>query len=168
MSPDPEPGLTSAPPVLELSTARRRMGGAALMLCGLLLLATALSAASRPGLPALVGLLGLACLWFGLRAFRPRPAQLRLAADAIVDHRGKVVARLDDVARLDRSPFAFFKPSNGFVLLLREPAPPAWERGLYWRIGRRVGVGGATSAAQAKAFAAAIEARLVERAAAGS
>lgn len=67
---------------------------------------------------------------------------------------GRQIARIEDVEHVDRGAFAF-KPSNGFLLTLRRGAPGgrAWAPGLWWRLGRRVGVGGVMRGAEARALA---------------
>ena len=40
----------------------------------------------------------------------------------------------------------------------------AWAPGMWWRVGRRVGVGGLTGGAESRAVADALAAMLVERA----
>ena len=63
---------------------------------------------------------------------------------------------------MDRGTFAF-KPSNGFLLRTATKQPRLWKPGLYWRMGRRIGVGGITRAAEAKLMADVIAVRLAER-----
>ncbi|MEM6619804.1 MAG: hypothetical protein AAF631_10930, partial [Pseudomonadota bacterium] len=55
------------------------------------------------------------------------------------------------------------RPSNGFLIRLDEPEEAAWEPGLYWCLGRRIGIGGATNPAEAKRLAQKIEVLLMER-----
>ena len=59
---------------------------------------------------------------------------------------------MGNIASVDRGAFAF-KPSNGFTVRLKSPAPRAWLPGLWWRLGRRVGVGGATPGKAARDMA---------------
>lgn len=89
---------------------------------------------------------------------------IHLTETELVTSAGEVLCRLDDVVAVDRGVFAF-KPSNGFVLKLVAPAPRAWAPGIWWRIGRRVGIGGITHAAPAKAMAEAIAAHVALRSA---
>ena len=72
------------------------------------------------------------------------------------------VAAWDDIARVERGAFAL-RPSNGFLLHLHAPGPRAWAPGLWWRLGRRLGVGGVTAAGQSKGMAEILTAMLVER-----
>ena len=63
---------------------------------------------------------------------------------------------------VDRGLFAF-KPSNGFVVVLSQGGWRGWAPGLWWRLGRRLGVGGVTSAAQAKAMAEILSIEIARR-----
>ena len=62
------------------------------------------------------------------------------------------MARLEAVEGVERGAFAF-KPSNGFLLRLSAPGPRAWSPGIWWRLDRRVGVGGVLRAGEARAAA---------------
>lgn len=75
---------------------------------------------------------------------------------------GRVICDLAEVVAVDRGAFAF-KPSNGFVLKLATPQSRAWAPGLWWRLGRRVGIGGVTHAATAKTMAEAIALQVAAR-----
>jgi hypothetical protein len=56
-----------------------------------------------------------------------------------------------------------FKPSNGFPVTLRARGPFVWEPGLWWRIGRRVGVGGVTPGTPARFMAERMQERIARR-----
>ena len=87
---------------------------------------------------------------------------IELTATELRDSTGVLLARVEDIESMDRGVFAF-KPSNGFLLKTKKPGKRAWQPGLWWRIGNRVGVGGVTSAAQAKFMAEQIAFRLSTR-----
>ncbi|MGR3541461.1 MAG: hypothetical protein ACU0BS_08535 [Hasllibacter sp.] len=90
--------------------------------------------------------------------------RLVLDEDGLREDGGETLAPLDAVSRSDRGPFAN-KPSAGFVLRLdRMVGPPAWRPGLWWRVGRRVGVGGVVAGHEARAMSEAIAAAAAERA----
>ena len=86
---------------------------------------------------------------------------IHLTPEAVVTASGTEIARLDQIVKLDRGAFAF-KPSNGFILLLNTPLPRVWAPGLWWRMGKRVGVGGVTAAHETKAFAEMLTGLLME------
>ncbi|MEM7489248.1 MAG: hypothetical protein AAF390_09015, partial [Pseudomonadota bacterium] len=75
---------------------------------------------------------------------------------------GVPVAPLDAIASIDRALFTF-KPSNGFLIRLKDPLGRAWVPGMWWRMGRRVGVGGVTRGAETKIVADALSAMVAQR-----
>lgn len=105
---------------------------------------------------------GLAFLF--LATLRSRAAWLRFDGERLTDDTGAELCRLDEIDQVDRG-FVFLKPSTGFLLTLKGPKPFAWAPGLWWRIGRRIGVGGATSRAAGRAMADAISLELARRSA---
>ncbi len=110
-----------------------------------------------------LGLLGLGvalsvrAMWIGTRE------AVELRAEGLFLSNGRRLVSMDAIAGVDRGMFAI-KPSNGFVLRLRHAPGAAWVPGLYWRIGRRIGVGGITDAGAARAMADILAVRLAERA----
>mgnify|MGYP003631041448 FL=1 len=87
---------------------------------------------------------------------------IELTQTQLRDSQGRVLADIADVVSVERGAFAM-KPSNGFSLVLREKAPRAWVPGMWWRMGRRVGVGGTTGAGPAKFMAEQIAFRIANR-----
>ncbi|MEJ6609340.1 MAG: hypothetical protein QNL63_06380, partial [Paracoccaceae bacterium] len=73
-----------------------------------------------------------------------------------------VIAYVDQIVSIDRGMLAF-KPSNGFIFKVKTAQPRAWNPGLWWRFGRRVGVGGVTPGSSTKMMADIIAAKLAER-----
>jgi hypothetical protein len=82
--------------------------------------------------------------------------------ERIYDDTGTELCRLDDIVEIERG-LALFKPSGGFVLRVKTAGPRSWSPGLWWRAGRRVGVGGATSSRAGKHMADAITGALATR-----
>ena len=121
-------------------------------------------AAASDGALAVSGLLvfGAATLWVAEKMRRSTAGELWLTADAVVHSDGTVLATMDQITAVERGAFAM-KPSNGFTLVLNSGQPRAWRPGLWWRLGRRVGVGGIVSAAAAKFMAEQIAFRLATR-----
>lgn len=105
---------------------------------------------------------GTLALWFALRLWRATAVGLELTDEELRDTNGRVLARLDQILSVDRGTFAF-KPSGGFVLRLTEAPGAAWQPGLWWRFGTRLGVGGVTSRAEARFLADTIMFKIVER-----
>ena len=112
-----------------------------------------------------VGFLALAggALWMAARGWRGTDAVLILDREGLRQEDGTVVAPMTAILSVDRGAFAF-KPSGGFLLRLTDPMPRHWTPGLWWRLGRRVGVGGVTGAGEGKAMADILSAHLVQRA----
>ncbi|QDC10224.1 hypothetical protein FHY55_13630 [Oceanicola sp. D3] len=76
---------------------------------------------------------------------------------------GRVLARLEDVTKVERGAFAL-KPAGGFVLKMQKKQPFGWGPGLWWVRGRTVAIGGVVHPAAGKAMAQFIEAGMAERA----
>lgn len=77
---------------------------------------------------------------------------LELTRDELRTSEGEVLARVTDVTRVDRGAFAF-KPSNGFLVHLSTTAPARWMPGLWWRQGKRLGIGGMLRGSETRAMA---------------
>ena len=148
---------------VRVSAPRRWIGVAMLAVLGALLLY--LSLVQPPaGLGWRVFLLvfGGISVALAMKMWVATAAHLELTADALRDSTGTVLAQVDQIEAIDRGAFAF-KPSNGFLLRLDSAQPRRWMPGLWWRWGRRVGVGGVTPGNQTKYMAEAIQTLLAER-----
>ncbi len=145
--------------------ARRATGvGMLTLLGGLLLWMAATQPAAGLGWQAFLAVLGAAALWMASRMWRDTARQLILTTNELRDSTGTVLARIDDIEKVDRSMFAM-KPSNGFLIRLRTSGPRAWHPGLWWRMGRRVAVGGVTAGRDTKPLADALAILVAQRAA---
>lgn len=149
---------------LAASPGRRVFGIGMLVALGALLVWV--GAAATPSLPAAAAFwaAGGAALWSAALTKSATSESIRLSPDGLYSSDGALIAELDNVAGVEFGLFAF-KPSNGFALRLKRPMRSVWRPGLWWRIGRRVGVGGVTPRAEAKIMAENIAALLNERAA---
>lgn len=149
---------------IHISKGRRGFGlftfaGASLLVlyCGLFL----------PDLPfgnrlvLIAAAFGLGAL--GWRMKTATDAYLILTQSSLRASTGEVLARLDEVTRIERGMLSI-KPSNGFALKLDTKRPLAWYPGVWGRMGKRVFVGGVTMAAQARPVADIIAAQLIQRA----
>ncbi|MDV7143114.1 hypothetical protein R3X27_10505 [Tropicimonas sp. TH_r6] len=109
-------------------------------------------------------ILGAGTLYLSESLRRNTEHGLELTSEVLRESGGRVVARVDSIIRVERGTFAV-KPSNGFLLQLSEPeAGNRWAPGLYWRLGRRIGVGGITAAHETKAVAEILAALIAARA----
>lgn len=95
---------------------------------------------------------GVTMLWLAERLRRATTMVIELTKTELRDSSGAVLAQIDDIRSVERGAFAF-KPSNGFTLVMHTKKPRAWAPGLWWRFGRRVGVGGVTAAGASKFMA---------------
>ncbi|MCP5087653.1 MAG: hypothetical protein GY952_12720 [Rhodobacteraceae bacterium] len=148
---------------LEPSLGRRWFGVVLLTLVGVLLLYVCFFHPPQV-LAGKIGLLVIAVgfLWQAQWNLRVTKTGLVLTREGLFDNDGKQICALYNMMEIDRGLFAF-KPSNGFLIRLHEAEPNAWAPGLYWRLGRRLGIGGATKAVQAKAMAELLEVLILER-----
>jgi hypothetical protein len=145
------------------SAPRRLMGVVVLaLLGGLLVYAGLVQPPGTFGWQVILLTTGVVTLVLTERMRRASVVSLELTRDELRDTQGRVLARLDQIESVNRGMFAF-KPSNGFVLVTRAPQDRHWSPGLWWRIGRRVGVGGVTPPAQTKFMAEIIQTLLTER-----
>jgi hypothetical protein len=144
------------------SQPRRWLGIAMLALIAFLVLYVAF--ARPPDLQWQIYLLvvGLASLWTASRLHSATTGRIVLTETELRDETGAVIVRLADIASVDRGAFAF-KPSNGFLLRTKTPGPRTWRTGLWWRVGRRIGVGGVASAPQTKFMSEMISAIIAQR-----
>lgn len=135
------------------SVPRRWFALAVVMALGGVLLYLALTAPPQNPLWLLflVGL-GLGTLWLGVLMWKATAQDILLTDAGLFASDGTVLARMEDIASVDRSMFAM-KPSNGFMVKLRAPGPRAWRPGLWWRLGRRLAVGGVTASSETKPMA---------------
>ena len=146
------------------ASAPRRVIGVVAMagLGGLLIYVGMAEPPARLGWQVFLLVLGGFALWFATRLWESTSHALILTEDALVDSDGTVLARLDEIEKVDRSMFAM-KPSNGFLIILKAPGTRAWRPGLWWRMGRRVAIGGVTAGSATKPVADLMTVKLQER-----
>jgi hypothetical protein len=148
---------------LEPSLGRRWFGAIALAALGVLLIWIAFA---RPpealALKIITPVLGALFIWQAQWNLRVSKTRLYLTKHGLFDGDDTLIVASANMLEVDRGIFAF-KPSNGFLIRLHEPEPKGWAPGLYWRLGRRLGVGGATQLTQNKAMAEAIQVLIMER-----
>ncbi len=106
--------------------------------------------------------LGAAILWSGNRLRLATLDGLVLTRDGLQTSSGTMLATMDNIDKVERGVFAF-KPSNGFLVRLKSVDGTGWAPGVWWKFGRRIGVGGTLSNGQTRAMAEMIIATQVER-----
>lgn len=100
--------------------------------------------------------MGLLLLYAALRFWQATAHGLVLTDTVLRETSGRVICQIDQVRKVTRGNFAL-KPANGFMLYMTTKQTTVWSPGLWWSIGRMVGVGGATNPNAAKQLAEAIE-----------
>ena len=138
---------------LEISPFRRFFGVGVLAALAITLIYAGANSLSG-SIGGIVGLLlfAAAAFYAGWKLYHATDDTLFLTPEGVFTRDGQVIVSLDNIASVDRGFFAF-KPSNGFLVRLKTPMARGWAPGLWWRFGRRVGIGGATTPGQGKAMA---------------
>lgn len=144
------------------SSGRRFLGIGLLSLLGVLVIYVAFASPPSFGWQVFLIALGVVALMMADAMRRSTAFTLELTRTELRDSSGIVLARVADIASIDRGTFAF-KPSNGFLLRIKTPDTRKWRPGLWWRMGRRVGVGGMTPGRQTKYMSEIIAVMLAER-----
>jgi hypothetical protein len=144
------------------SAARRYLAVAALGLLSAMVLYLAIS--TSPDWPWRVFLfvLGLAALYATQALWSATALSLELTETELRDSSGVVLAKVEDIAVINRGTFAF-KPSNGFMIKTKTKQARAWRPGIWWRLGRGVAVGGVTPGSQTKPMADILSALVAQR-----
>lgn len=134
------------------SAGRRIIGVGIVAALGLLLLYVAVTAAMGAVWQVLLVAVGALSLWAAQVMWQATALTLHLTRDELRDSAGTLLARTEDIVTVDRGAFAF-KPSNGFMLKTVDKQPRGWKPGIWWRVGRRVAIGGVIPSAEAKFMA---------------
>ncbi|QIE45166.1 hypothetical protein G5B38_06280 [Pseudohalocynthiibacter aestuariivivens] len=149
--------------IVHASAPRRIFAVGTLLVLGVIVLYLAIARPPQDfGLQAFLIGFGLIVLWLTERLRRATRSTLVLTETQLRTDSGEVLAEVAQIESLDRGFFAF-KPSNGFLVRLTHKAPYRWEPGMWWRHGRRIGVGGVAAAAQTKAMAEMLSAMIAQR-----
>lgn len=147
---------------VEASGLRRIMGVAMLAVIGVTLVFVALSTPPSIGWLLFLLVVGIGALWLSVRMWQATSHKIELTDEELRCSDGTVIARVADIENIDRGFFAF-KPSNGFLIRTATPGTRMWLPGLWWRAGRRIGVGGVTPASQSKAMSEILAAMIAQR-----
>lgn len=148
---------------LDASPVRRWTGAIILGAVGLGLIYVAFAQPSesmlvRFAMPMLGGVLA----YQAFRNLKATQQSLVVTQEGIWIAGGELLLSMDNISSVNRATFAM-KPSNGFAITLFEPVATRWSPGMYWCVGRKVGIGGATNPSQAKAMSEVIAAMIAER-----
>lgn len=149
--------------ILSASIGRRFLGVGSLGCLGLFLLYFAFAQPADTALAqGFLLIAGVGAVWLADKMRRATSQSIELTSCELRTSHGEQIARLDEIDAVDRSIFAF-KPSNGFLIRLKSSREIRWRPGLWWRFGRRVGIGGVTPGSHAKAMSEIIAVMLLEQ-----
>lgn len=157
--PDSDPEILAS---VKASAGRRFLGLGSLYILSLMVIYVAITNPPELGWQVFLFALGGGSLWISEMMRRATSHRIELTLEELRDSSGVVLARIDEIASLDRGTFAF-KPSNGFLLRLSRKGTRVWRPGLWWQLGSRIGVGGMTPGPQTKFMAEMISAMIAER-----
>ncbi|MGR3549655.1 hypothetical protein [Pseudooceanicola sp.] len=148
----------------EVSPSRGRQFFAVAVLLGMgaLLLRMTFAGAGTSWLDGLVLAMSVVAFYAAWIMYRSTDRRILLTTEGLFLSDGCCLGAIDDIVSVDRGTFTF-KPSNGFLVRMRNKGVFMWQPGLYWRMGRRIGVGGIAHAAQCKQMADMLSIRLAER-----
>ncbi len=146
---------------VQASSPRRWTGVTMLATVGALVIYVALATPPEIGWQVFLLVIGGASFWLAQRMWFATQDAIELTRSQMRTRSGKVICEVADIETVERGAFAF-KPSNGFLVSTRTVAKNTWEPGLWWRLGRRIGVGGMTAAAETKFMSEMLSALLLE------
>ncbi len=144
------------------SPGRRILGIGSLYILSLMVIYVAIVSPPAPGWQVFLFVLGGGSIWIAEQMRRATALVLELTETELRDSSGVVLALTADMQAIDRGMFAF-KPSNGFLLKLSTGEGRKWRPGMWWRLGKRLGIGGMTPGHQTKFMAEIISAMIAER-----
>ncbi len=144
------------------SAPRRAFGSGVLYALGGLLIYIALTQSPSAAYALLLIGLGGLSIYGGWKMWQVTGHLIELTEEELRLSDGTLICRTEDIAKVDRSFFAF-KPSNGFLVTTKVAYPFRYVPGLWWCIGKRIGVGGVTSGAECKIMADTLAAMVATR-----
>lgn len=140
---------------LKASLVRRGLALFVMMLLGFLLLYLAITTDAGFFQKVFLVFLAAVVLWMARAMQLGTAGYIELRVTGLFFENGRILALIDDIVHVERGAFAF-KPSNGFVVSLKQKTARAWIPGLYWKFGSRIGIGGVTAPSDAKFMADAL------------
>ncbi|MEP4197675.1 MAG: hypothetical protein ABJL99_18785 [Aliishimia sp.] len=148
---------------IHASAPRRWIGVISMVLLGVLLIYVALATPPSLGWVVFLLVMGVGSLMLAQKMHSSTQRIIELTPLVLRDSTGAVIANVEDIVSVDRGFFAF-KPSNGFLMRTAEPAgPKVWHPGMWWRLGKQIGVGGVTPASHTKGVAEILAIMIAER-----
>lgn len=147
---------------ISASAPRRFVGVAMLTGLGLLLPYLAMQGDQGAFLSLFLIVLGGGAMWVALRMLQATKQNVILTVEGLYDSDGTLIAALDNITRVEKGAFAF-KPSNGFTLRTQKAGTRAWRPGMWWRLGKSVGIGGVTPGQHGKTMADILAALIADK-----
>ncbi len=137
--------------VVSVSQIRRWIGVGILAFVGIMAIYIAVSTSPEFIAQLFLIVVGILALWMADKMRRATGLWIELTSTEIRDSSGQLIIKVDDIVSVD-SGFLAFKPSNGFLVRSKISQPRVWQTGLWWRVGKSIGIGGVTPGSQAKAM----------------
>lgn len=137
--------------VVSVSQVRRWLGVGILAAIGVMVLYVALSTSPEFNAQIFLIVTGLLSLWMADKMRRATDLWIELTATELRDSTGQLIVKVEDIKSVDAG-FLAFKPSNGFLVRTATRQPRVWHPGLWWRVGKSIGIGGVTPGSQTKAM----------------
>lgn len=148
---------------LDPSQIRRTIGVSVQVALGFVLISLAVSfPPDQMGLRLGMMIMAVLAFYASYLTWRATTSGLVLTASELRDDTGRLLAEMSNVREVSRGAFAL-KPSHGFSLVLFKGMEFAWVPGMWWRIGKRVGIGGVTPSQPARYMAEMISGMVAER-----
>ncbi|MGY9029408.1 MAG: hypothetical protein ACKVIU_06075 [Rhodobacterales bacterium] len=147
---------------LKASPVRRGFALLVMMLLGFLLLYLTMTTDASFFHKVFLVAVAAAVLWMARAMQRGTTGYIELRNTGLFFEDGRTLALIDDITRVERGVFAF-KPSNGFVVSLKQKTDRAWIPGMYWKFGARIGIGGVTAPSDAKFMSDTLAVLIAER-----
>ncbi|WP_295317694.1 hypothetical protein [Roseobacter sp.] len=144
------------------SIGRRILGIGLLSLLAVMVIWMAVTKSPAFGWQIFLIGLGITALMIADAMRRSTACVLELTTTMLREKDGRIIARIDEITDVERGAFAF-KPSNGFLLTTSTRNSRAWRPGVWWRMGRKIGIGGMLPGRQTKFMSEIIAVRLAER-----
>lgn len=148
---------------VDASPLRRSIGAGALFLLCIVVLWHGYQKYSASGDGLGLILLALAGIYGALRFWQRSAIGLVLTPTELREAGGRRLVCVADIVAVERDAFGIIRPANGFVIVTRDSLPAAILPGIWWRFGKRIGVGGLTGAGEGKAMVELLQEMLKRR-----
>ncbi|MEM9717205.1 MAG: hypothetical protein AAF826_11880 [Pseudomonadota bacterium] len=143
--------------VASVSPARKFFGVFSLSVPTVLFAALLVQGAFNTPIAIIIGIgLMVAFAWAAWRMFSAPNFGIVFDGTLLATEDGENLAHVDDIATVQNGLFAL-RPTNGFMLVLKEPGKRTTRPGVVWQQGRSLGIGGILQSEPAKAIGRAVQ-----------